>query len=153
MTLNMKMTANFDLGKIKLDLHRELNQGIDVVADNIQEGVDNGIQFQRPLKANKDSTLKQKKRLGQGSKPLIAEGILRDESKMQRTDATTTKQEATLRPPAGREKVSFWNQEGTPNIPSRPHFAISIKAEAKVDKIIDTKIRKAIDRSRRARIA
>jgi hypothetical protein len=43
--IQAKITKNFDLRKIKLDIHRELNQGIDIIADNISEGIDRGGQF------------------------------------------------------------------------------------------------------------
>ncbi len=151
--ISAKVTKNFDLSKIKLDLSRELNQGIDIVAENIEEGIDNSQQFGAVFEKNEKSTLDQKRRKGQGSKPLIATGLLKDESKMVKTKATTAKQEATLLPHPDREDVALWNDQGTDNIPARPHWGISTRADDKIDKIIDKKIRKAIDRSRRARIA
>jgi len=145
----MKVTRNFDLSKIKLDLHRELNQGIDIVGKNIEEGIDNGQQFQQVFAPNKPATIKRKG----STKPLIDTGLMKDESRMQKTKATTAKQEATLLPNPKRVSISFWNDDGTPTIPAREHWGISIRADDKIDKMIDKKIGKQIDRSRRARIA
>lgn len=147
--INAKVTKNFDLSKIKLDLHRELNQGIDFIADDIKAGIDKGGQFQKAFKALKKETSDRKGH----HKPLIDTGLMKDESRMVRGKATPAKQEATLLPNPEREDISFWHNTGAEPNPKREHWGISNRADDKVDKLVDKKIRKAIDRSRRARIA
>ena len=147
--LKAKVIKNFDLSKIKLDLHRELNQGIDFIADDISEGIDKGAQFGKRFEALKRETADRKGH----SQPLIEDGILRDAGRMQRGKATPAKQEATLLPAPEREQISFWHNTGAKPNPKREHWGISTRADNKIDKLIDKKIRKAIDRSRRASIA
>ena len=145
----MKVTRNFDLSKIKLDLHRELNQGIDFIADDISEGIDKGAQFGRRFENIQPETGDRKGHF----QPLINTGLLKDESQMVKGKATEAKQEATLLPNPEREDISFWHNTGAkPNV-QREHWGISTRADNKIDKLIDKKIRKAIDRSRRASIA
>ena len=147
--ITAKVTKNFDLRKLKLDLHRELNQGIDIIAENIEESIDNGQQFGMAFAPNKPATVKRKGH----NKPLIDTGLMKDEGRMRKTKATTAKQEATLLPNHQRESIGFWNDQGTPNIPSRKFWGISVRADNKIDKIIDKAIRKSIERTRKASIA
>lgn len=147
--IQAKVTKNFDLRKIKLDLHRELNQGIEIVADDIERGIDNGSQFGKRFAENEPSTLKQKT----GNKPLIDTELMKDADRMQKTKASTANQEATLLPAPDREDIAFWNQEGTKNITARPFFDISKRAEKKVIILMEKRIIKNIERSRKANIA
>ena len=147
--INAKITKNFDLRKIKLDLHRELNQGIDIVADDIERGINQGSQFGKRFAKLDPATSKRKGH----DKPLIDKGILKDASKMQKTKATAGNQEATLLPAEERVDVSFWNHFGTDNIPAREHFDISKRAEKKVVTLTEKRIIKSIERSRKANIA
>lgn len=147
--IQAKVTKNFDLRKINLDLSRDINKGIRIVADDIERGIDNGSQFGKRFK---DIDPKTAKRKGH-ERPLIDKGILKDASKMQITEATTANQEATLLPPPEREDVSFWNHFGTEHIDAREHFGVSDRAFKKVMFNMENTIRKSIDRIRRARIA
>ena len=146
--IQAKITKNFDLRKIKLDLHRELNQGIKIIADDIERGIDNGSQFQKFFP---DIETKTADRKGH-NQPLIDKKILKDASKMKKTEATTAKQEATLLPAKEREDIAFWNHFGTDNIPARPFWGISDRAFNRVLKIAENTVRKNVDRIRRARI-
>jgi hypothetical protein len=147
--IQAKITKNFDLRKIKLDIHRELNQGIDIIADNISEGIDRGGQFGKRFKDIKKETGNRKGHF----QPLIDTGLLKDESRMVKGKATSAKQEATLLPAPEREDISFWHNTGAKPNPQREHWGISTRADDKIDKIIDKAVRKNIDRTRRARIA
>jgi hypothetical protein len=122
--IQAKVTRNFDLSKIKLDLHRELNQGIDIIADNISEGIDTGGQFGKKFKEIEPETGKRKGHF----QPLIEDGILRDADRMQKTKATPAKQEATLLPAEERVDISFWHNTGAKPNPKREHWGISTRA-------------------------
>ena len=147
--INAKVTKNFDLSKISLDLHRELNRGIDIIADDIEAGIDKGIQFGEVFKPIEEKTADRKGH----DRPLIDTGDLKDAGKMVKSEATAQTQVATLLPNEEREDISFWHNTGAKPNPPREHWGISNKAELKVDKIIDKAVRKQIDRTRRARIA
>ena len=58
--IEAKVSKNFNLKKIKLDLSEELNDGIDIIARDIEKGIDRGAQFNKPFKRNVDSTIKKK---------------------------------------------------------------------------------------------
>jgi hypothetical protein len=147
--ISAKVTKNFDLRKINLDLHREINQGVKIVKDDIERGIDNGSQFGKRFKDIDEKTAKRKGH----NRPLIDKGILKDADKMQVTEATPANQEATILPAPDRVDVSFWNHFGTDNIDPREHWGVSDRAYKKIIKNMENTIRKSIDRIRRARIA
>ena len=110
--MSITLIKNFDLRKIKLDLHKELNNGLDIVALDIQKGIDRQSQFGKPIPRNEESTLKKKKAKGWGTKSLIAEKKwLRDSGKMIKTKATREHQIATLLPKEERIEIAYWLQE------------------------------------------
>ena len=66
--MSITLIKNFDLRKIKLDLHKELNNGLDIIALDVQQGIDRQSQFGKPIPRNEESTLKKKKAKGWGTK-------------------------------------------------------------------------------------
>lgn len=147
--IQAKITKNFDLRKIKLDLSRELNAGAKIVKDDIGRGIDNGSQFGKRFAELDPKTAARKGH----DRPLIDKGILKDPEQMQVTEATVAKQEVSILPALDRVDVSFWNHFGTDNIPAREHWGVSKRAFNRVMKLIETRIRKDITRIRRATIA
>jgi hypothetical protein len=147
--ISAKVTKNFDLRKINLDLHRDINKGIKIIAEDIERGIDNGSQFGKRFKDIDEKTAKRKGH----NRPLIDKGVLKNPDKMQVTLATTAKQEATILPAPEREDVSFWNHFGTDNIDAREHWGVSDRAFKKIIFNMENTIRKSIDRIRRARVA
>ena len=58
--LTMNVTKNFDLSKMNFKLTDELNRGIDMVAVDIEDGINKGSQFGKPFQRNAELTIKKK---------------------------------------------------------------------------------------------
>jgi len=126
---------------IPADLHKEINVGIDLIAKDIQNGIEGGGQFGRKFNRNAESTIKSKG----FDHPLKATGLMMDKDKMIKTRATKQKQEGTLRPNADRIDIGLYHNEGK-GVPLRPWFGISQDAERKVMTKIKGSFDRAIDR-------
>lgn len=141
--IDMKINKNFNLKNIKLDLHNELNDGLDVIADDIQKGIQQGRQFGAPFIRNADSTIKKKG----FDHPLKETGLMMNPNKMIKRKASRGRQIAKLYPNEERTDIAYWNHEGTDDIPARPFWGISKDAEkrilAKVDQEIERELRRA----------
>ena len=124
----MKVKKNFNLNNIKLDFSKELNEGIDVIALDIQRGIEKGSQFGKTFKKNKPSTIKRKG----FDHPLKNTGLMMDANRMIKTKARRSRQMATLTPNIKRIDIGYWNDSGTDTIPARPFFGISEKAEREI---------------------
>ena len=126
---------------IPADLHKEINVGIDLIAKDIQNGIEGGGQFGRKFDRNAESTIKSKG----FDHPLKATGLMMDKDRMIKTRATKQKQEGTLRPNADRIDIGLYHNEGK-GVPLRPWFGISQDAERKVMTKIKGSFDRAIDR-------
>ena len=139
----MKIVKKFDLGKIKLDLHRELNQGIDLIALDINQGIERGSQFGSAFKPNARATV-----LKKGfNHPLKHTGLMMNEKRMTKQKATRNRQVAILTPNVKRVDIGYYNDQGTDTIPARPFWGISEKAEKEVMKRIEGRIWSEIKRA------
>ena len=123
---------------IPADLHEQINKGIDLIAKDIQNGIEGGAQFGKRFTPNSPTTEKSKG----FNHPLKATGLMMDKDRMIKTRATKQKQEGTLRPNEERIDIGFYHNEGK-GVPLRPWFGISADAERKVM----TKIEKSFDRA------
>lgn len=135
--IDVKIKRNFNLNRIKCDFSKELNEGIDVIALDIQRGIDKQSQFGKPLPRNEESTLRRKRAKGWGEKSLIAEKKwMRDSGKMIKTKARQNRQVATLIPKEERVDVAYWLQEeGVKTKHGIKHYnfwGISKKAEQEI---------------------
>jgi len=126
--LEVKLEKHFNLANIKLDFSKELNEGIDVIALDIQKGIERGSQFGKAFKRNAKSTIKKKG----FDHPLKEKGIMMDSGQMVKTRAQRNYQVAKLIPHIERVDIAHWNQEGTATIPARPFWGISSKAEREI---------------------
>ena len=168
--LKMSVVKDWDLRRVNLDLHREINLAANVIKRDIQEHIaderriDNE-QKQAPLspltiaakkrKSGKAITrvFEQFKEKGTASfrkaesKPEFAEKILRDTGNLWKNqdikDATPADQRAIITIGPERAEIAEYLQEGTENMPARPFFGISTKGEEGAMLIVD----KAIDRA------
>jgi hypothetical protein len=141
--VNVKVNKNFNLNNIKLDLHRELNKGLDIIALDIQKGIERGSQFGRPFKRNAESTIKRKG----FDHPLKHTGLMMNSGKMARTPATREHPVAVLTPHEDRVDIGYWNDSGTATIPARPFFGISNKAEKELMQHVEFRITREIRRA------
>jgi hypothetical protein len=145
--VNVKVNRNFNLNNIKLDLHRELNKGLDIIALDIQKGIEKGSQFGKPFKRNAKSTIKKKG----FDHPLKHTGLMMNSGKMARTKATRNNQVAVLTPHESRVDIAFYNDSGSgyagPGPPARPFWGISSKAEKEIMRHIEGSIAREIRRA------
>jgi len=146
--IKAKMTKSFNWKNIKFDLAPELNDGRDLIAKNIQNGIERGAQFNKNFKLNAESTIKKKG----FDHPLKETGLLMNSRKMIKTDATKTRQIATLLPNERRIDIAYWHNEGD-GVPQREHWGISEDAERKTMTIMKNKIKKILDSKSRFKIA
>jgi len=70
-----------------------------------------------------------------------------NETKMIKGKASQNNQIATLLPNEKRIDIAFWNDRGTDDIPARPFWGISKKAENEIIKRIEGKIEQEIKRA------
>ena len=127
-----------DLSKIAKDLSGEINKAIEIVAKDIENGVERGGQFGRAFKRNHPITIENKG----FDHPLKETGLMMNHKKMKHIKATPSKQEAQLAPNSKRIDIAFKNDRGTKRIPSRPFWGISDAAERKIMEMM----KKEIDR-------
>jgi len=142
MKMDLKVDKNFDLSKFKLDLSEEIKDGINLIARDIEHGIDGGAQFGKQFKRNAISTIKRKG----FDHPLKETGLMKNKNKMiKRFYKKTDEQIGELLPNEKRIDIGYWNQTGTKKIPSRPWFGISEDAERKTMTAIEDKIKRQID--------
>jgi hypothetical protein len=150
--IEMDVEKHFDLGRIKLDLTKELNEGIDIIALDIQKGIDSQKQFGKPIVKNEDETLERKRKRGWGEKSLIEEKRwLRDSGKMVKGKASRKRQRASLLPKKERIDIAYWLQEtGVRTKHGIKHYlfwGISENAEKEIIKRVEARILMEIRRA------
>lgn len=139
--IELSITKNFNLKNIKFDFSKELNEGIDVVATDIEKGIQKGIQFGKPFKRNAEKTIKRKG----FDHPLKDTGLMMNPNQMIKGKASINRQISTLLPNEDRIDIGYWNDRGTDRIPRRHFWGISKNAE----KIIMTKMAARMDQELR----
>jgi len=147
--VNVTIKRNFNLNNIKLDFHKELNNSLDVIALDIEKGIDNQHQFGKPIPRNEDDYLEQKRKRGWGEKSLIAEKKwLRDSGKMVRTKATREHQIAILAPYEQRTDIAKYLQiDGVETRHGNKKYifwGVSEKAEKHIMKMMKYKLIKEL---------
>lgn len=142
MSKAITIEKDFDLKKLDLDLSKQINWAIKLIARDIENGIDAGTQFGRRFKPNAPSTIKEKG----FNHPLKDTGLMKDQKKMIKKIATKVKPIGELAPNAKRIDIGAYNQAGTNTIPSRPWFGISSDAENKIIRKMTEEIKRRIDR-------
>ena len=134
------MERNFSFKNLNLDLHRELNDSIVIVAKNIEHGIKIKKQFGQPFQPNAEST-----ELRKGFNHRLKDtGLMMDSRSMQFTFATKRNQVATLLPKSDRIDAAFYNHFGTDKIPETPFWGISKRASLLAFKKIEELIERAL---------
>ena len=143
----VEITKDFDLGKIKLNLSKQLNEAGRIIREDHIARLERGLgvdgQQMTPLK---DSTIEAK-----GFNQILVETRQMMNLVMKR--ATKTKQVVEIHP--GRKKkykgtdvtsaeVGLFHQEGSSNLPKREWFGISKNAEARGIRMVELYIDKQL---------
>jgi len=134
---------NFNLNKIKLDLHRELNQAAQIIRKDHYQRLEKGQGVDgSQMKSLKSSTIKRKG----NDKILVDTGKMRN---LIIEKATPTNQIVEIHPERKQKykdsgvtmlDVGEFHQKGAGNLPKREWFGISKKAEQNSLKLIELKI-------------
>ena len=137
--MDVKMEMKFDLNKIKLDLHRELNSSGNIIKQDHFTRLERGMGVNGPMKNLAPSTIEAKG----------FDQILVDTGKMRNLvieEATKSDQTVTLYPgkkelrgKVTNQQIGAFHQEGD-GVPKREWFGITKKAEKKCNKIIEDRI-------------
>lgn len=135
----------FNLSKIKLDLHKELNYSADIIVKDHFERLNVGKSYKGgSMEPLKPATIKAKG----GSQILVNEDKMRH---LNRKNATKSRQVAEVFPGTKRERkgktnqqIGSYHQEGGGNLPKREWFGISKDSEKKSLKVIEHAIDKAL---------
>jgi len=149
MNTKVKVTKNFNLGKIKLDLSKEINDFGKIIRKDHYQRLERGLGVDgSPMQKLSPGTIAKKGH----SKILVDSGNMRN--LVFRKKATAASQSAILTPGEKRKypgtkvtpsQVGSFHQEGGLNLPKRQWFGISKKAEEDGEKRIIEKIKQEID--------
>ena len=144
MRADVKVEMDFNLGNIKLNLSRELNQAGNIIKQDHFTRLERGMGVNGPMKNLAESTI-------------IAKGfdqILVHTDKMRNLvmeDANKENQTVTLYPGKKQrrgnvtsQEIGAFHQEGGGNLPKREWFGITKKAENRCTKIIENRIDKIL---------
>lgn len=141
------MKMDFDLSKITLDLHKEINKAAQIVKSDHYQRLEKGMGVKGPLKPS------QKILKGKGGKTLVESGQMRN---LLIDKATKSKQEAVIyvgdkRRYVGKKvtpaDVGQFHQEGAGNLPKREWFGFTKEVEDRIFKMILLKIDREIRRA------
>jgi len=142
MSKAITIEKDFDLKKLDLDLSKQINWAIKLIAKDIENGIDAGAQFGKRFKPNAKSTADRKG----FNHPLKDTGLMKDQKRMIKRIATKANPTGELLPNAKRIDIGFYNQAGTNTIPSRPWFGISSDAERKIITKMTEELKRRINR-------
>ena len=143
--MSVTMEANFDLGKINLDLTKELNLAGQIIHKDhihrLERGLDVNNNQMTPLK---DATIKRKG----FNQILVDKGEMRN---LNIKKATKSKQEVILNPGDKKKRgkvtskeIGTFHQFGKGNNPKREWFGISERASKDATKMIEMRIAKEL---------
>lgn len=150
--LELNVTKNFDLSKIRMDFSKELNEAAERIRASIFKGVERGISPDgMPFKELKEKTIKAKMRKGYSkpASPLIASDKMR---KLNIEKATKANQEVRVFPGEKRRyrgskvtqsEVGTFHEKGEGNLPQRKWFFS--KRESGIAKRIEDKILRSME--------
>tara|TARA_R100000664_G_scaffold12586_1_gene20186 strand:+ start:1847 stop:2287 length:441 start_codon:yes stop_codon:yes gene_type:complete len=142
--LEIDIDKKFNLGKLNLDLHKELNFAGDIIVKDHTDRLERGQGVNGPMQDLADSTIETKG----FNQILVHEDKMRH---LNRKDATKANQLITIFPGNERKRngktnaqIGAYHQEGGGNLPKREWFGITKQAENKCLKLIENKIDKIL---------
>ena len=143
MSSAITIDRNFkNLNSPNFDLYKQINEGIKLIAKDIQNGIQAGAQFGRGFIRNAPSTIEKKG----FDHPLRETGLMMDAERMIKVKATKANLVGELMPNVKRVDIGFKNQFGKGRVPARPWFGISQAAERKILTSVKEHMIKEIDR-------
>ena len=145
MQFTLDISKKFNLKKIKLDLHKELNDAGAIIKKDHFNRLERGQGVSGPLKNLKDSTIASKG----FDQILVNTGKTRN---LILNKASKNKQEITLHPgkkqkrnSVTNEEIGLFHQTGAGKLPKREWFGITKESEEKCLKLIELKIDRILE--------
>lgn len=145
MQFTLDISKKFNLKKIKLDLHKELNDAGAIIKKDHFNRLERGQGVRGPLKNLKDSTIASKG----FDQILVNTGKMRN---LILNKANKNKQEITLHPGKKQkrngvtnEEIGLFHQTGAGKLPKREWFGITKESEEKCLKLIELKIDRILE--------
>ncbi len=148
--MSVTVTKNFDLGKINLDLSRELNEAADVVVLDIENGIKYGRDITgSPMAKLQPDTIADKRKKGYSSPrtALFATGTMKKAYVPKGKRANKTRQVVEIIPAKKRKDIGVYHQKGGGNLPKREWFGISKTAEKRAYKAMELRIEQELRRA------
>ena len=149
MKFKLRLKKKFDLGKIDLDLHKEINDIAGMIVEDHKKRLEYGQDIKgKPFKKLKPDTIKQKRRKGyrKPRQPLIATGTMQKFPPFKK--ATASSQMATIKPAQSRMKIgAYHNVGGRKNLPKREWYGITDKIADKAWKFMLREIDRRLERA------
>ena len=148
--MSVTVTKNFDLGKINLDLSRELNEAADVVVLDIENGIKYGRDITgSPMAKLQPDTIADKRKKGYESPrtALFATGTMKKAYVPKGKRANKTRQVVEIIPAMKRKDIGVYHQKGGGNLPKREWFGISKTAEMRAYKAMELRIEQELRRA------
>ena len=144
--LTIDIEKQFNLKKLKLDLHKELNEAGKIIRKDHSSRLERGMGVSGPLENLADSTVEAKG----------FDQILVNTGKMKNlvlNRATKANKEMTIHPGKAKKRgkvtnqqIGSFHQEGGGNLPKREWFGITRDAEKKSLRAIELKVERILRR-------
>ena len=143
--MSVTVTKNFDLGKINLDVHKELNLVGGIIKKDHYQRLESGQGINGKMQSLAPSTIKRKGH----SKILVDSGKMRN---LIVGKATKTNQQVVIHPGTSNypksdvsmDEVGEFHQKGTKHLPKREWFGITDKVEKDALRLIEARIEREI---------
>ena len=143
--MSVTVTKNFDLGKINLDVHKELNLVGGIIKKDHYQRLESGQGINGKMQSLAPSTIKRK---GHGK-------ILVDSGKMRNLvvdKATKTNQQVVVHPGTSNylksnvsmDEVGEFHQKGTKHLPKREWFGMTKNVERDAFRLIEARIEREL---------
>lgn len=144
----IKIEKNFDLGKIDLDVHKELNLVGGIIKKDHYQRLEKGQGINGKMQPLAGSTIKRK---GHG-KILVNSGKMRN---LIIDKATKTNQQVVIHPGTSSypksnvsmDEVGEFHQRGGKHLPKREWFGITDKVEKDAFRLIEMRIERELNRA------
>ena len=148
--MSVTVTKNFDLGKINLDLSRELNEAADIVVLDIENGIKYGRDITgSPMAKLQPDTIADKRKKGYSSPrtALFATGTMKKVYIPKSKRANKTRQVVEIIVAKKRDDVGVYHQKGGGNLPKREWFGISKTAEKRAFNLLEMRVEQELRRA------
>ena len=146
--MGVKVVKNFDLGKIKFDLSKELNLAGQIIRKDHFQRLERGKGVKGTnMRALKPSTIKRKG----SSKILVDTGKMRNlvikKANKNNQVVEISPGKKAKRNGVTNQKIGYYHQTGSGHLPEREWFGVSKKSEVDAIKMVEMRIEEELRRA------